>query len=179
MTSLALEHCLIEKNGLAPALIDLQHTLLDAGAAVATPPRASEEAIARVAFDLDHSRTKLLEDAIDELDTQLPPLRQFVLPCGSLAAASLHVARSTARRVERRLVTVLLPPEDSGLDPEHLIATAVTPGLLPFFNRLSDYLFVAGRFASHHAGAPERSHAFQKETDYQRSEPLFSRTSPE
>lgn len=83
-----------------------------------------------------------LEHAIDAMETELPPLTTFILPGGHPAGATLHVARTVARRAERLIVAV---GRDEALDP--LIVTYV--------NRLSDYLFVLARFVSHRLGSPE------------------------
>jgi cob(I)alamin adenosyltransferase len=81
-----------------------------------------------------------LEALIDRLETELPPLRRFVLPGGSSAGAALHAARTVCRRAERRVV---------GLEPA---ADAI---VVRYLNRLSDLLFVMARVANHRAGAHE------------------------
>src|SRR5262249_34967125 len=78
---------------------------------------------------------------IDSLESELPPLRRFILAGGSPAGAALHVARTICRRAERAIV---------GLGPD-----AVEPELLTYVNRLSDLLFVMARSANHRAGSPE------------------------
>ncbi|PSR20094.1 MAG: ATP:cob(I)alamin adenosyltransferase [Sulfobacillus acidophilus] len=80
-----------------------------------------------------------LEGWIDSLDTELPVLKQFILPGGVPAAAALQVARTVVRRAERRLVSFL--GEDSSYGTQ-----------LKFLNRLSDFLFVAARRVNHLAG---------------------------
>jgi cob(I)alamin adenosyltransferase len=82
-----------------------------------------------------------LEQWIDQLDAELPPLRRFILPGGAPAGAALHLARTICRRAERR-VTALGPDE-------------VESDLLAYVNRLSDFLFVAARAVNHRAGVPE------------------------
>jgi cob(I)alamin adenosyltransferase len=80
-----------------------------------------------------------LEALIDAWDAELPPLRQFVLPGGSPAAAACHLARAVVRRAERRVVT--------------LARTApVNPEILRYLNRLSDALFVLARWLNHREG---------------------------
>jgi cob(I)alamin adenosyltransferase len=81
-----------------------------------------------------------LEEAIDRLTAELPPLRDFILPGGTMQGAQLHVARTVCRRAERLVVTLL---QDG-------VAEAET--ILPFLNRLSDYLFCAARFVNHRDG---------------------------
>ena len=121
---------------LVPQLSVVQSRLLDLGSAVATPlTQSSEKRLARTSFDDGGSSTALLEQWIDEMDAQLPPLRNFILPGGGLAAASLHVARSVCRRAERAVVPLVR-------DGECESAAAM------YLNRLSDYLFVAARYAA-------------------------------
>jgi cob(I)alamin adenosyltransferase len=113
--------------------------LFTLGADLATPldpppvyaiPRITEEHV------------KQLEGWIDKYDAQLEPLKTFILPGGTPAAAHLHVARTICRRAERRTVS-LAAQEDVG--------TAV----LHYLNRLSDYLFTASRAANAHAGVSD------------------------
>jgi len=80
---------------------------------------------------IDASRIESLERGIDAMESELVPLKNFILPGGSLAAAQLHVARAVCRRAERLVVS---------LHDETNIVT--------YLNRLSDYLFVAARFAN-------------------------------
>jgi cob(I)alamin adenosyltransferase len=82
-----------------------------------------------------------LEEWIDRLESELPPLRRFILAGGSAAGASLHVARTVCRRAERSVVA---------LGPD-----AVEPELLVYLNRLSDLLFVMARAANRRDGVPE------------------------
>ncbi len=87
---------------------------------------------------------KHLEMEIDNMESDLNPLKHFVLPGGALSASHLHLARTVCRRVERKLADFALLPEEA------------LPGLaLGFINRLSDYLFVAARFVNHSLGADE------------------------
>jgi cob(I)alamin adenosyltransferase len=78
-----------------------------------------------------------LEGEIDRFNAELEPLRSFILPGGSHAAAYLHLARTVCRRAERIMVELKDQPG------EH-----VTPPSLKYVNRLSDFLFVAGRYAN-------------------------------
>ncbi len=113
----------------------LQHDLFVVGAQLASPkpatkgPRIGAEQIAE------------LERFIDQFEEQLPPLKNFILPGGTVAASRLHVARTVCRRAERRLVTFHRSSSDS-----------VTPELLAYVNRLADLLFVLARAANHYAG---------------------------
>jgi len=83
-----------------------------------------------------------LEQSLDELNAQLSPLKEFILPGGGLAACHCHVARSVCRRVERTLVS---------LDNEN----ALNGYLKAYINRLSDYLFVLARVTSQQQGEDE------------------------
>ena len=80
---------------------------------------------------------KRLEDEIDALNAELAPLRSFVLPGGSPAAAALHVARTVCRRAERCMVELASVPGES-----------VSAPALKYINRLSDLLFVASRYVN-------------------------------
>ena len=83
-----------------------------------------------------------LERAIDDRDAALPPLRSFVLPGGTPAAALLHQARTVCRRAERSVVTLAREAD-------------VDPRIIVYLNRLSDLLFVLARFENHRAGLAE------------------------
>jgi len=83
------------------------------------------------------AQVEWLEQEIDRLNADLAPLRSFVLPGGSAAAAYLHLARTVCRRGERLMVELNDKPGES-----------ITPEALKYVNRLSDFLFVAGRFAN-------------------------------
>jgi cob(I)alamin adenosyltransferase len=83
-----------------------------------------------------------LEQEIDSFETELLPLRQFILPGGSAMAAQLHLARTVCRRAERH--TVRLAADDP-----------VNPVVLSYLNRLSDWLFDLARVANARAGVPD------------------------
>ena len=85
-----------------------------------------------------------LEGCIDQYEADLPPLKQFILPGGSPAGATLHVARAVCRRAERRVITL------QGTSDTETSATIVV-----YLNRLSDLLFVLARFANQQVGQPE------------------------
>jgi len=127
--------------GLPPAieavLARAQATLFQVGGALATPPGTAVTAPAVLESDVEE-----LERAIDALEAALPPLRTFVLPAGSEAAARLHLARTVCRRAERSVV--------------HLAARSpVDPILIRWLNRLSDLLFVQARAANRAAGVAD------------------------
>lgn len=121
---------------IARPLQQIQSLLFELGAELATPPGEVAPPGRVNAADV-----KLLERAIDEAESKLPPLATFILPSGTPVAAGLHLARAICRRAERQVVT-LRRTEPS---------TSKTP--LVFLNRLSDLLFVLARLANHIAGA--------------------------
>jgi cob(I)alamin adenosyltransferase len=113
----------------------IQNELFDLGADLCVPDDGKK---------LDYEPLRILpgqverlEKEIDELNHDLSPLRSFVLPGGHVAAAHLHLARTTCRRAERLMV------ELKSHDGEH-----VSDGALAYINRLSDFLFVASRWVN-------------------------------
>jgi cob(I)alamin adenosyltransferase len=139
---LARELCATESVGIEEQLVEIQSRLLDVGSAVATPQRTSSAAqLARASFaSIDLAQQ--LEVWIDAMDDTLPPLKNFILPSGGAASSQLHIARTVCRRAERALVPLI---RDGDLDS----------GVGRYVNRLSDYLFVAARFAAAKAGKAE------------------------
>ncbi|MGQ9547472.1 MAG: cob(I)yrinic acid a,c-diamide adenosyltransferase [Roseiflexus sp.] len=117
-------------------LARVQNDLFVVGADLATLGEAAS--IPRI----DQEAVQALEQAIDALEARLEPLRQFILPGGSLAAAYLHLARTICRRAERWVVAL------SHSEP-------VNPQVTVYLNRLSDLLFVAARFANANTGVPD------------------------
>lgn len=116
-------------------IVRIQNDLFDLGADLATPETGKKldyEPLRIVPSQVDR-----LEQEIDTLNADLEPLRSFVLPGGTPAAAALHLARTVARRAERRIVAL---QENEG---ETVSAAAVA-----YINRLSDFLFVAARFVN-------------------------------
>jgi len=112
-----------------------QNDLFDLGADLCVP--SSGKVGKRPPLRIAPSQVKALERAIDEVNQHLAPLRSFVLPGGSPAAAALHVARAVCRRAERSIVAL------AGIEGEEVGAAAIA-----YVNRLSDYLFVAARAAN-------------------------------
>ena len=117
----------------------IQRDLFALGARLADPAKRIAERVTKAAVTAEDIAR--LEGWIDLLESELPPLRRFILPGGSAAGAALNVARTVCRRAERGMVA--------------LGADAVEPELLTYVNRLSDLLFVMGRAANHRAGAAE------------------------
>jgi len=120
--------------GLDAKLMRIQNDLFDLGADLCVPDRGNTKGEALRTSDDQVTR---LEDEIDEMNTELNPLKSFVLPGGSPAAAALHLARTICRRAEREMVSLAV------LRDEH-----VSPAALKYINRLSDFLFVASRYAN-------------------------------
>ncbi len=113
-------------------LTGVQHTLFDLGGELSMPGHELIQA----------KHTKALETWLDSVNANLPPLKEFVLPGGSPAAASCHIARAVCRRAERRVASLLRE------DP-------VNPQILTYLNRLSDLLFVLARCLARQNGAQE------------------------
>ena len=109
---------------LRACLANVQNDLFDLGGELSVPGHDI----------LSQSHVARLETALDALNAPLPPLKDFILPGGSRAAALAHVARTVCRRAERRVITLARTPGES------------VPALAcPYLNRLSDLLFVASR----------------------------------
>jgi cob(I)alamin adenosyltransferase len=122
------------------ALVEqLQRDLFAVGARLADPSSRIASRVAKASVgDDDVAR---LEQTIDRLEQELPPLRRFILPGGSAAGALLHLARTVCRRAERRVIA---------LGPG-----AVDSVVVIYLNRLSDLIFVMARAVNHRAGVPE------------------------
>jgi cob(I)alamin adenosyltransferase len=116
-------------------LFRIQNDLFDLGADLATPDLG--EILSYEPLRIVEAQVVRIENEIDALNVDLPPLKSFVLPGGTPAAAYLHLARTIARRAERQMV------ELSRIEGE-----VVSPAALKYVNRLSDFLFVAARFAN-------------------------------
>lgn len=113
----------------------IQHALFDVGAALATPRSCHEnKKLEKTRFDPES--IAVLEQWIDTMEDQLPPLKTFILPGGHPVGAALHLSRTIIRRAER-LVLPLYEQAD------------VAQAVLVYLNRLSDYLFVLSRFVNH------------------------------
>jgi cob(I)alamin adenosyltransferase len=116
----------------------IQNNLFTIGSHLATDPAKTNVKIPQ----LDESEITALEEEMDAMDKVLPELKNFILPGGSVEVAHCHVARCVCRRAER-LVTHLSYNEE------------VNPLALKYINRLSDYLFVLGRYIAHKTGKKE------------------------
>ena len=120
---------------LDPVLGRIQNDLFDLAADLCSPDKGKGPGGERLAVNAQ--QVKRLEDEIDMLNAELAPLRTFVLAGGSPAAAYLHLARTICRRAERIMVELRDQPGET-----------VTDASLKYVNRLSDFLFVAGRYAN-------------------------------
>jgi cob(I)alamin adenosyltransferase len=117
------------------ALAHVQNDLFDAGADLTTPGKGRGPGGARLT--VTDAQVAWLESEIDRLNAELAPLKSFVLPGGSAAAAYLHLARTICRRGERLIAELKDKPNES-----------VGDEVLKYVNRLSDFLFVASRYAN-------------------------------
>jgi len=117
------------------ALGRIQNDLFDVGADLCTPGKGKGPGGARLT--VTGKQVAWLEAEIDRFNAALSPLRSFVLPGGSAASAYLHLARTVCRRAERLIAELMDRPGES-----------VTSEVLKYVNRLSDFLFVASRFAN-------------------------------
>ncbi len=113
----------------------IQNDLFDLGADLCVPDRG--EKLAYVPLRMTDDQATRLEHEIDVMNAGLTPLNSFVLPGGSAAAASLHLARTICRRAEREMVAL------AATDGEPVSSAAMT-----YINRLSDHLFVASRYVN-------------------------------
>ena len=117
-------------------LARVQNDLFDLGADLATPA-GTADASAAGALRVADAQVERLEREIDAMNDGIAPLRSFVLPGGSAAAAHLHLARTVCRRAERLAVALSDRPDET-----------VSAAAIKYLNRLSDLLFVASRHAN-------------------------------
>jgi cob(I)alamin adenosyltransferase len=119
-------------------LREIQKDLFSVGAQLADPGLKGQGA----KFQVPRARITALENAIDNFETELQPLRQFILAGGGNGGALLHVARTVCRRAERHVVSLSDNVE-------------VNPIVIEYLNRLSDFLFVIARVVNHREGTQE------------------------
>ncbi|MCB5191408.1 cob(I)yrinic acid a,c-diamide adenosyltransferase [Methylobacillus arboreus] len=117
---------------ISQCLTAIQHDLFDLGGELSIPGHQLLQA----------HRVEALEQVLDDLNATLSPLREFILPGGTRAAALCHLARTVCRRAERVLIALHRQQ-------------ATPPIALPYLNRLSDLLFVIARHLNHSSGAPD------------------------
>lgn len=116
----------------ADTLTAIQHALFDLGGELSMPGTNV----------ISDARTDALEVALDTLNAKLEPLKEFILPGGTPAAAACHLARAICRRSERRILALTAEAE-------------VNPASIRYLNRLSDLLFVMARAINRAAGKPD------------------------
>jgi cob(I)alamin adenosyltransferase len=121
-------------------LASIQNELFVIGSHLAAP--ADSEAATKHLPAIDPAAVTRLEAEIDAAEATLPPLKNFVLPGGTEPAARLHLARTVCRRAER-LITAFAQQQ------------AVHASIVPYLNRLSDWLFVQARLANHESGVAD------------------------
>lgn len=128
----------LSTTSLRRLLFDLQNNLFVIGSLLAT----KEADVLKKLPQLDPAETTVLEKMIDEMTTELEPLKNFILPTGHILSSHFHVARTLCRRSERRAAE---------------IANEETPytDVLIYLNRLSDFLFTAARFVNHRHKTPD------------------------
>ncbi|MEM8975177.1 MAG: cob(I)yrinic acid a,c-diamide adenosyltransferase [Pseudomonadota bacterium] len=127
---------LAEEDGtLRDMLLRIQNDLFDLGADLCVPDRGEE--LPYEPLRISSGQVDRLEAEIDKLNQDLQPLKSFVLPGGSAAATALHQARTIVRRAERMIVELAAETDEPVSDPA-----------IKFVNRLSDFLFVAARYAN-------------------------------
>ncbi len=119
-------------------LADIQDQLFIMGSLLAEDPGKSRMELPELKADY----VKYIEDAIDEMNQSLEPLKSFILPAGHIGVAQCHIARCVCRRAERTVVRIM---EDNPLNPI----------VLEYLNRLSDFLFVLARKIGKDFGAQE------------------------
>ncbi len=124
-----------EYGNVSDMLLRIQNDLFDLGADLCIPDRG--EKLDYEPLRISEKQVERLESEIDELNKDLSPLRSFILPGGSGAASSLHMARTVSRRAERCMVAL------SQKDNE-----PVSDAGLKYINRLSDFFFVASRYVN-------------------------------
>ncbi len=125
----------VHDGELDAALARIQNDLFDVGADLCTPGKGKGPGGARLT--VTDKQVEWLEAEIDRFNAALAPLRSFVLPGGSAASAHLHLARTICRRAERLIAELKDKPDES-----------ISSEVLKYVNRLSDFLFVASRYAN-------------------------------
>ncbi|GAF04732.1 cob(I)yrinic acid a,c-diamide adenosyltransferase [Saccharicrinis fermentans] len=120
-------------------IIDIQHKLFVIGAYLATDSNVTD---LRDKLDYDEAIIETLEKEMDRMESDLPPMKHFVLPGGHPGVSYCHISRTVCRRAERRILAMAEESE-------------VNPWVIKYINRLSDYLFVLSRYLSKHYGVNE------------------------
>jgi cob(I)alamin adenosyltransferase len=132
---LVRQHTASEDAALDAKLERIQNDLFDLGADLCVPDRGAE--LGYEPLRVTQAQVDWLETEIDAMNSELAPLKSFVLPGGTAAAAALHLARTVSRRAERDMTALAATPDEP-----------VSASALKYINRLSDYLFVASRYVN-------------------------------
>jgi len=119
-------------DAVTACLLEIQHELFDMGGELSIPGH----------HVMTQAHVTRLEEILDRFNDPLPPLKEFILPGGGPAAAACHLARTIARRAERRVLTLSR-------------SESVSPDVLKYLNRLSDLLFVLARVLARHERGTE------------------------
>ena len=138
---------LLKEKKLKLFLQDIQRDLFKIGAELASFQTSLAEKITKI----NNDRINQMEKMIDEFWTELPELKNFILPGGGAAGAHLHLARAVCRRAERQLVE-FERNQKSKIKNQKL---QIRPELLTYLNRLSDFLFASARYMNFKAGEEE------------------------
>lgn len=125
-------------SGMRSQVLRIQNELFDLGSQLAVLPEDRRENTPVIR----QSDIAALETEMDKMNESLPPLTSFILPGGGELSARLHLARTVCRRVERDVIRLAATAELDGTE-------------IPFLNRLSDWLFIASRFAAYKTGIDE------------------------
>jgi cob(I)alamin adenosyltransferase len=131
-------HTATEDRELDGKLERIQNDLFDLGADLCVPDRG--EKLSYEPLRVTQAQVDWLEAEIDAMNASLQPLKSFVLPGGTPAAAALHLARTVSRRAERDMTALAAAADEP-----------VSASALKYINRLSDYLFVASRYVNNRA----------------------------
>ncbi|MDO8260897.1 MAG: cob(I)yrinic acid a,c-diamide adenosyltransferase [Candidatus Magasanikbacteria bacterium] len=131
----------LQEKELSDAIESIQNKLFEVGAQLANPTKVRANNIEN--FEVKETDVTKIEKLIDQFDSELPELKNFILPSGTIAATQLHLSRAICRRLERLLVKLSKNEE-------------LNPILIKYINRLSDLLFVLARVENKRSGVAEK-----------------------
>ena len=134
---LGLINDLINESSSNELLINAQNRLFDIGSSLASDPKKK-----KLPSKVNHQDIERLEEEIDRMTSELPELQNFILPGGSPIVSHIHIARTVARRAERNVVALR----------ENEFVEEI---IIPYLNRLSDYLFTLARYIAMKTGVDE------------------------
>ena len=140
---------LIETPQYKLILKEVQDRLFTIGSILATEPSKLMKTP-----DLKNEDIQLLENEIDTMDAELPPLKSFILPGGHSTVSFCNIARTVCRRAERLVINLVLLEKENGqpINPHNELGQSLS---IQYLNRLSDYLFILGRKIAKDLGAEE------------------------